>query len=123
MTVATGSEAQYILHRIKPRRSINDPFGCEQRAASKNLPAAGAMRQLHSLARPGKDDRVLADHVTLTNRSRRNLVIDLSPFLQNFRERFRSPARRVFLHTMVGLNNFDAKLVAEDFRGVTCQSK
>src|SRR6266581_7924231 len=122
-TVKAPLQSKHILHRIKPGRFIDDPLGCVQRAASKNFSAAGTMRQLHSLTRPGKDDRVLAHHITLTNRSRRDFVVDLSRFLQNFRERFRRPARRVFLHAMVRLNNFDTKLVAKNFRGVAYQSK
>src|SRR5882757_44396 len=131
-------QSQNVAHVIKACRFPYYPLRCSQGAARECFAAARPMSQLDPLTLSGKNYRMIAHHIAAANGMNANLRFlalanhSFAPVpqffcvagpLQNFCQRFRRSAWRIFLQTMMRLHNFEVEIFAQNFCRLFCQRK
>ena len=81
------------------------------------------MCQFQPLARPGKNHRVLADHITFADRLDWNFISDVLCLAQDFSESFRAATGRVLFHAMVRFDDLGTEFVPKNICSSLCKSK
>ena len=129
--MSCGSQTEHIPHRVEAWGPAPGPKRRPDRAAGENAPISGDMRKLDTLARPGKDHPMLADHVAAAERGKADIAfpawagIAVAAAHTTFGERYfarfgggaaqheRSAGRRVALVPVVHLQDLDVEFGPE----------